>query len=725
MADDFRLHSWSERIHSAAVQDGVLTGHSSSTTHDCQSATVGNLAVGMVEATGAEPQVGDLTCGSVYSTGRGGGSSSGTGSRKRLPKSLRPDQMDSDDTVFFTSDCGSSSEDLVNRRKRPRKKEYKKFDSDTEERGLQIIEDLRTCDLSASLDYGRLIDKIRKCLDTVESDRKKSSNLKGSVSGSMKRCLADASRSLQLLEEKHRSGRTDPSAEERADSLRSELLALEGKNAALQQEIVRLKAAARKNEEKKLVKDDKVGSSACRDPGVVAGEKCTIVSSVDLPRRLVRAREAEPLSLAQLNEGFRQLTHIITDLVGCLKPKREAGMTVTPSTGSGSFGGKSAGVGNGADDGFTIVSRRKDRKKDGEKKPLDEEARKKQRAREKKRKKRKRRQEKRLAERQAAVGKSGGPPSALPLVNDRRVEQGSGRGLGPAKTGTKVAMGRMRKEAAVAITCRDGMSYRDALVKLREKVDVSSLGLDGMRCRRGATGSYIYRIRGSQADEKAAKLVAAISTAVPGVRSSCPRRFRELRILDLDPSVSGVEIRDSLARLSEGTDPKLVEVGEVVAGKGNLGQVYVRAPETVVREAVKRGSLTLGWTRVRVVGLPRRPIRCFRCRARGHVAVRCPCPDEVGGSCFRCGVVGHMARDCTDKPCCLPCKKAGKGRTDHRAGSAVCPIVPPRKLSDRSDRSAVMASGARGVREFDLPMDFMEDLAASTSGGNQSNKLDG
>ncbi|KAI4474489.1 hypothetical protein M0802_015582 [Mischocyttarus mexicanus] len=53
MTSDFRYHSWSEGIHSAAVQDGVLTGHSSSTTLDCQSTTVGNLAVGMVKATGA------------------------------------------------------------------------------------------------------------------------------------------------------------------------------------------------------------------------------------------------------------------------------------------------------------------------------------------------------------------------------------------------------------------------------------------------------------------------------------------------------------------------------------------------------------------------------------------------------------------------------------------------------------------------------------------------
>ncbi|KAI4479675.1 hypothetical protein M0802_014360, partial [Mischocyttarus mexicanus] len=332
----------------------------------------------------------------------------------------------------------------------------------------------------------------------------------------------------------------------------------------------------------------------------------------------------------------------------------------------------------------------------------EEEARRKQRAREKKRRKRKKRQEKRLAEKQAAMGRSGGPPPALPSVAGRRAEQEGVRGVGPVKTGAKVVMGRIRKEAAVTITCQGDMTYRDALVKLREKVDVSSLGLDGMRCRRGATGSYIYRIRGSQADEKAAKLVAAISTAVPGVRASCPRRFGELRIFGFDASASGAEIRDSLARLCEGTDPKLVEVGEVVAGRGNLGQVYVMATETVVREAVKRGYLTLGWTRVRVVGLPRRPIRCFRCRARGHVAVRCPCPDEVGGSCFRCGVVGHVAKDCTDKPCCLPCKKAGRGRTDHRAGSAVCLIVPPKKLDDGS---AVIGTAARRVREGDLAMD--------------------
>ncbi|KAI4485713.1 hypothetical protein M0802_012574 [Mischocyttarus mexicanus] len=250
----------------------------------------------------------------------------------------------------------------------------------------------------------------------------------------------------------------------------------------------------------------------------------------------------------------------------------------------------------------------------------------------------------------------------------------------------------MRKEAAVAITCQGDMTYQDALVKLREKVEVSSLGLDGMKCRRGATGSYIYRIRGSQADEKAAKLVAAISTTVPGVRASCPRRFGELRIFALMPLRRG---------------QRFVTLW--------LGSLRVLTP-TWSREAVKRGSLTLGWTRVRVVGLPKRLIRCFRCRARGHVAVRCPCLDEVGGSCCRCGVVGHMARDCTDKPCCLPCKKAGRGRTDHRAGSAVCPIVPPKKLGDRS---AAIGTAARRVRECDLVMevDSREDLPMGTSGG--------
>ncbi|KAI4473466.1 hypothetical protein M0802_016102 [Mischocyttarus mexicanus] len=46
-----------------------------------------------------------------------------------------------------------------------------------------------------------------------------------------------------------------------------------------------------------------------------------------------------------------------------------------------------------------------------------------------------------------------------------------------------------------------------------------------------------------------------------------------------------------------------------------------------------------------------------------------------------------MAKECTNKPCCLPCKKAGRGRTDHRTGSAVCPIVPPKKLGGICQRA--------------------------------------
>ncbi|KAI4475011.1 hypothetical protein M0802_015334 [Mischocyttarus mexicanus] len=151
MNSDFRYHSWSEGIHYAAVQDGVLTGHSSSTTLDFHSTTEGNLAVGMLKATGAKSQVGDLACGSVYTTGKGGGSGSGVSSRKRLPRIARLEQVDSDGPVVDISDY-----------------------SDSEERGLRSMEGLRPGDQGTSVDYCRLIDKIRKCLDTVESDRKKS-----------------------------------------------------------------------------------------------------------------------------------------------------------------------------------------------------------------------------------------------------------------------------------------------------------------------------------------------------------------------------------------------------------------------------------------------------------------------------------------------------------------------------------------------------------------------
>ncbi|KAI4475813.1 hypothetical protein M0802_015023 [Mischocyttarus mexicanus] len=281
---------WSGGIHSAAVQDGVLTGHSSSIAVNCQSTTVGNLAVGMVKATGAESQVRNLACDLVYTTGKRVGSS--VGSRKRIPSTAGLEQVNSDAAM-----------------------------RDLEERGLGLAGGSRLGELGASLDYCRTIDKIRKCLDTVKSDRKKSSSLKGTASCSMQKCIAYATKSLQELKERNRSGRTDYSVEERASCLRGELLALEAKNSALQDEIARLKAAVRK-EEKKIVKNDQSGSAAD-------------LSGVLWPPGV---RDAEPLLLAQLYEGFGQLTIIARDLVGYLKTRGGADVIATHTTGSGAPG---------------------------------------------------------------------------------------------------------------------------------------------------------------------------------------------------------------------------------------------------------------------------------------------------------------------------------------------------------------------------------------------------
>ncbi|KAI4474517.1 hypothetical protein M0802_015574 [Mischocyttarus mexicanus] len=183
-----------------------------------------------------------------------------------------------------------------------------------------------------------------------------------------------------------------------------------------------------------------------------------------------------------------------------------------------------------------------------------------------------------------------------------------------------------REKAVVSVTVtEEGGSYKDALLRARE-------------------------IKGPGSRQKARSIAEALKNKVTGVRVGVPVRTGTFKVCGLDPGTTAREISKVVAELCEGMDPNLIRVGEILLGRGGLGQVWVTAPIEVVRVGVAKGHVVAGWSRARIYPVNKRPTRCYRCQARGHVGVMCPSP---------------VVRD------------AGRKDTDHMVGSWQCPPVAP------------------------------------------------
>ncbi|XP_035742749.1 uncharacterized protein LOC118450859 [Vespa mandarinia] len=174
-------------------------------------------------------------------------------------------------------------------------------------------------------------------------------------------------------------------------------------------------------------------------------------------------------------------------------------------------------------------------------------------------------------------------------------------------------------------------------------------------------------------------MAEALRNAVPGARVTRPLRTSTMRIVEQDAAINTTVIGNALMDVHSGADPNLINVGEVRIFGGRLGEATVSAPVPVIRAALEKGRINVGWTLVRVHGLRQRHLRCLRCLARGHVAVVCPATKHRIDLCYIYGKPDHLAKTCMDKPECPVCADAGQKPTNHRAGSWVYTVVPPRK----------------------------------------------
>lgn len=218
----------------------------------------------------------------------------------------------------------------------------------------------------------------------------------------------------------------------------------------------------------------------------------------------------------------------------------------------------------------------------------------------------------------------------------------------------------------------DGASYADILVKAREKVSLREIGIQETVIRRAVNGAIVIEVPGPQSKQLAGVLGSRLSEALgeeAGVRNPVARG--ELRIRGIDPSTTTEKIKNELEALGGCTCDDL-KVSPISNMRDGMGIAWINCPLDIALKIAEHGHLKLGWTKVKIELMKKRPVQCFRCWHFGHVKTNCRSDRDRAGACFRCGLVGHKVANCNaGMPSCAICEEVGKDKR-HRIGTPRC-----------------------------------------------------
>ncbi|XP_047985768.1 translation initiation factor IF-2-like [Leguminivora glycinivorella] len=230
----------------------------------------------------------------------------------------------------------------------------------------------------------------------------------------------------------------------------------------------------------------------------------------------------------------------------------------------------------------------------------------------------------------------------------------------PQRAKPKARRLRPPRSAAVVLTLQpeaieSGVNYAQVLSRAKETVNLEQFGITALRFKRAAAGGRVLEIPGAASGEKADLLAEALTEKLGSdvVRVSRPVKCAELRVTELDDSVSPGEVVASVAKVG-GCSEGQIKAGEVRQDASGLGTIWLRCPVVVAKKVVEadRGRLQVGWVRAAVKLLDQRPIRCFKCLETGHVRANCTNDADLSDACYRCGKPGHKAAACSEEPRC-------------------------------------------------------------------------
>jgi len=246
------------------------------------------------------------------------------------------------------------------------------------------------------------------------------------------------------------------------------------------------------------------------------------------------------------------------------------------------------------------------------------------------------------------------------------------------------------RTAAVQVACPES-DRAETMRIVRARVNLNELGIREMLPRRARTGALLLEIPGAEGGKKADALAAKLREALAdrqGVAVTRPTKTAEIRVRDLEDSVSAADVAAALAEKG-GCHPNEITVGPIRRWTVNgLGTAWVRCPLTAANRLAREGAVRVGWTRARVEVLPERALRCFKCWGMGHVRAACSSEVDRTASCYRCGTRGHQARGCDAPVNCALCADSNRP-SNHRAGGPACRAPKPRRGTTRRTATAL------------------------------------
>ncbi|XP_070530005.1 uncharacterized protein [Cardiocondyla obscurior] len=216
---------------------------------------------------------------------------------------------------------------------------------------------------------------------------------------------------------------------------------------------------------------------------------------------------------------------------------------------------------------------------------------------------------------------------------------------------------RIPKTSAVVLTCPQ-KDMPKILSEARDKIKLPDIGItDGIKTRFTATGALLLEVPGESSGPQADALAARLRELLvnrEGIKINRPIKMAEIRVRNLEPSLTVHEVIGAVASKG-GCLASDIKAGSIRSFPGGLGSLWMSIPLVAAKKATEGNTLKVGWTKVKVDLLESRPLRCYKCLQRGHVADKCPETLDRSGRCYRCGEQGHVAKMCRAPPKCPIC----------------------------------------------------------------------